>query len=184
MLLIALLVMLSAFTGFLHAVEPMGGQILAAMSLLDPGMTRIWVSAGAWECQFAVYRALSSRVLVLGTASTTGALDLELRVLLPEYLAPAFLAIGLAPQHITGLMTLFFGPISIDLGRRWGQPARWAWLQLSAHPRLSLMVGIQDINGQFVPSVGWRLFPTGSASWDIELAVASNEMRLTVGGVF
>lgn len=181
--LITALFLLTASLIAVQAAEPMGGQPLAAMPILEQGMTQLRASVGRTECQLSISRALSAHVFVLGTASTNGTLDASLRLLAPINLAPVFLAIELTPQQVTGLMTLFFGPVSIDLGRSWFAPSRWAWFQLVVHPRLSLVVGAQQTLGRTVPRVGWRLFPTGSASWEVELTVAPDEMRLTFGGV-
>lgn len=180
--IMALLLIAASFT-VLRAAEPMGGHPLAAMPILDQGMTQLRASVGISGCNLAIRRALRPHVLVLGAASTSGELDASLRLLLPINLAPAFLAVELSPQRVTGLMTLFFGPVSIDLGRSWFEGSRWAWLQLVVHPRLSLVVGAQQTSGSMSPRVGWKVFPTASASLQIELTVARDEMKVTMGAV-
>jgi len=82
-------------------------------------------------------------------------------------LAPAFLGIEIGPARITGLLTIFLGPVSIDLGRTWFHPERWAIVQLSMHPRLTAFLAVDEAAEWFLPSVGFRLFPLASARWEL-----------------
>lgn len=122
-------------------------------------------------------------MVVRGSAGTSGSFDLRVRWLPPLELAPAFLAVELSPRSVTGLMTLFFGPVAVDLGRTWFEPSRWALIQWVVHPKLAMIVGgVQEL-GRIMPQVGWRLFPTGSARWEVGMMFERNGIKLSLGGI-
>ena len=163
--------------------ESVSAKLLAAMPILETAMTQVEVWTTSNDLSLSVSRAILPSVVVRGTASTTGLFDLQVRVLAPLQIAPAFLAIELAPNRVTGLMTLFFGPVSIDLGRTWFEPSRWVFVQLVVHPRLTMVFGGIEQFDAIAPCVGWRLFPTASAQWEIDMLFNGNEIRLSVGGI-
>jgi hypothetical protein len=146
-------------------------------------MTKVTLSADSTGFQVAADRAIGSHVLVRGAAGTRGAYDLSARLLAPLDLAPAFFAVEVGTSGLTGLMTVFFGPVSIDLGRTWFDPVRWALVQLVVHPRLSLVFGGAQQSGPFLPQIGWRFFPTGTARWEIAAMLQQGVIRLSLGGV-
>ena len=162
--------------------EPVSAKLLAAMPMLETAMTQVEAWTTSNDLSLSVSRAILPSVVVRGTACTSGLLDFQVRVLAPLQIAPAFLAIELAPNRVTGLMTLFFGPVSIDLGRTWFEPSRWAFVQLVVHPRLTMVFGGIEQFDAIAPCVGWRLFPTASAQWEIDMLFNGNEIRLSVGG--
>ncbi len=112
-------------------------------------------------------RAATPHVLVSGSAALGHDLDLAVRWLPVLDLAPVFLGIEIGPARVTGLITVSLGPASIDLGRTWFQPERWAIVQLSMHPRLTAYLALEEAADRFRPSVGCRLFPLASARWEL-----------------
>ena len=164
-------------------LDPIANRFLAAMPLMERGTTQIAISAASTDFSAIVSRAITPRVLVRGSASTRGALNLCARLLAPVELAPAFLAIELDPRSVTGLMTLFFGPVVIDLGRTWFEPAHWALGQWVVNPHLTIVIGGIQRSGAFEPHAGWRLFPTGSAQWEVGMMFERNEITLSFGGI-
>jgi hypothetical protein len=164
-------------------MEPIATKLLAAMPILESSMTQIIAGAASDEFHLSVSRAILPRVVVRAEASTTGPFDLNVRFLAPLQVAPAFLAVEVGPKRVTGLMTLFFGSVSIDLGRTWFEPSRWAFVQLIVHPRLTMVVGGIQQSEAVVPLVGWRLFPAASAQWEIDMLFSGSEIRLSVGGI-
>jgi len=164
-------------------VEPIETKLLAAMPILEHGMTRMIMGMGPGELDLSVGRAAFSRVVVRAEAGSAGRFDLNIRLSAPpNLLAPAFFAVEVDSQSVTGFMTLFFGPVSIDLGRTWFKPSRWALAQLIVHPRLTMVVGGIQESKLIVPVVGWRIFPSASVQWEIDMLFAGSEMRLSVGG--
>ncbi|MFC2095765.1 hypothetical protein ACFLSW_04935 [Candidatus Bipolaricaulota bacterium] len=164
-------------------IESVPVRFLAALPILDRGMTQITLSNTPAGSTLSVNRSIASHILVRGTAGTSTPLDLSVRLLAPLELAPVFLAVELAPTRVTGLMTLFFGPVSIDLGRTWFEPARWALVQLVVHPRLTWVMGGVQESERIVPQVGWRLFPTGSARWEVGMMFARERVCLSFGAM-
>jgi len=157
-------------------------KLLAAMPILQPTMTQVRCTVSK-DVDLSVNRAITPRVVIGGSASGAGIFDLRVRLLAPLQMAPAFLAIELSPHRVAGLMTLFFGPVSIDLGRSWFESSRWALVQLAVHPRLCMVFGgIQQLD-VVVPQAGWRLFPAASAQWEIDVMFTGREIRLSVGGI-
>jgi hypothetical protein len=181
--LAVLLLLATSLMALAEGSEPLSAKLLAAMPVLELSMTHLTIGAGSNDLLLSVSRAILPNVVVRGIASTSGLFDLHLRVLAPLQLAPAFLAIELSPTRVTGLMTLFFGPVSVDLGKTWFEPSRWALIQLVVHPRLTMVIGGIEQSDAITPCVGWRLFPTASAQWEIDMLFNGNEIRLSVGGI-
>ena len=181
--LIVALFLLSVPSILTVGVESIESTFLAAMPILEASMTKITVSSGPSGCHLSVSRAILPRLIIRAEARTSGPFDLTVRLLAPFQVAPAFLAIEVAPRRVTGLMTLFFGPVSIDLGRTWFEPSRWAVAQLMVHPRLTMVVGGIQQSEAIVPFAGWRFFPAASAQWEIDTLFSSSEFRISVGGV-
>lgn len=163
--------------------ESIANKLLAAMPVLENAMTQVELWTASSDLHLSVSRAILPSAVIRGTVGIRGVFDLQARVLAPLQLAPAFFAVELAPNRVTGLMTLFFGSVSLDLGKTWFEPSRWAFAQLVVHPRMTLVFGgIQQVEA-VVPHVGWRWFPTASAQWEIDMLFTWNEVRLSVGGV-
>jgi len=182
-MLIVALFLLSLNSILTFGVESIESKLLGAMPILESSMTRITVSSGPSGSHLSVSRAILPRLIVRAEAATSGPFDLTVRLLAPFQVAPAFLAIEVSPRQVAGLMTLFFGPVSIDLGRTWFEPSRWAVAQLMVHPRLTMVVGGIQQSEEIVPFAGWRLFPAASAQWEIDALFSSREFRISVGGV-
>ena len=158
-------------------------KLLAAMPILETGMTQMIMGMGSDELDLSIGRAVFPRVVVRAEAGSAKPFDLNIRLTVPPQLfAPAFFAVELAPTSVTGLMTLFFGPVAIDLGRTWFEPSRWALAQLIVHPRLTMVVGGIEESEIIVPLVGWRIFPSSSARWEIDMLFTGREIRVSVGG--
>jgi hypothetical protein len=181
-LLVVLALASSAPAAWATGTSPVFVDLLAAMPILEPGMTQIglaWTAAGVGV---SIGRVVGSNLLVRGQADMSGRYDLALRVLAPLEIAPAFLAVEVAPGRLTGLMTLFFGPVSMDLGRSWFNPERWLLIQCVVHPRLTLVAGGWQEAGVIRPYVGWRMFPAATAQWEIDMLFGGAGVRLSVGG--
>jgi hypothetical protein len=163
--------------------ESITSKLLAAMPVLGNATTQVEFWTASNDFHLSVTREILPGVLIRGTAGTRTRFDLQARVYSPIQLAPAFFAVELAPNRLTGLMTVFFGSGSIDLGRTWIEPSRWAFVQLFAHPRMTLVFGGIQQSAKVVPHVGWRLFPTASAQWEMAMLFTWNEIRLSVSGV-
>jgi len=181
--LTVLFVSIGGLTTCAEALDPISAKLLAAMPIIERGMTQIVLLPTSTGFHLSVNRAITSHIHVQGSAGTSGSFDLRMRVLAPLELAPAFLAVELGPRSVTGFMTLFFGPVVVDLGRTWFEPARWALAQLVVHPRLTMVVGGVQQSEKITPQVGWRLFPTGSARWEIGMMFGRNGIKLTFGGI-
>ena len=181
--LAVLLLLAASLMALAEDSEPISAKILAAMPVLEPSMIHLTLGVGSNDLLLSVSRAILPNVVARGTANTSELPDLLIRFLAPFQLTPAFLAVELSPTRVTGLMTLFFGPVSIDLGRSWFQPARWALIQLVVHPRLTMVIGGVEQSDAMAPYVGWRLFPTASAQWEIDMLFNGTEIRLSVGGI-
>ena len=166
-----------------EALYPISAKLLAALPVMEQGMTQIALSPTSSGFHLSVNRAITPHFQLRGVAGTSGSFNLCLRLLAPLELAPAFLAVELDPGSVTGLMTLFFGPISIDLGRTWFEPVRWALVQWVIRPRLTMIIGGVQQSEKIMPQVGWRLFPTGSARWEIGVMFERNGIKLTFGGI-
>jgi hypothetical protein len=178
------ILMLVALGGRLACgTESITSKLLAAIPVLGNAATQVDVWTASNDFHLSVSREVWPGVLIRGTAGTRSQFDLQARLYAPLQLAPAFLAVELAPNRVTGMMTLFFGSASLDLGRTWIEPSRWAFLQLVAHPRMTLVFGGIQKASIVVPHVGWRLFPTASAQWEIDMLFTWNEIRLSVSGV-
>ncbi len=163
--------------------ETVETKLLAAMPILETGMTQMILGRGSDELDLSIGRAVFPRVVVRAEAGSAGPFDLNIRLFAPPQLfAPAFFAVELNPHSVTGLMTLFFGPVSIDLGRTWFEPSRWALAQLIVHPRLTMVVGCIQESKLIFPLVGWRIFPSASAQWEIDMLFTGKEIRVSVGG--
>lgn len=178
-----LFVLIGCVTTCAVASEPISAKFLAAMPIMERGMTQIALSPTSTGFHLSVNRAIASHIHVRGSAGTSGSFDLRVNLLAPLELAPAFLAVELGPRSVTGLMTLFFGPVIVDLGRTWFEPARWALIQWVVHPRLTMVIGGVQQSEKITPQVGWRLFPTGSARWEIGIMFERNGIKLTFGGI-
>ena len=181
--LAVLVLMAVGSTTCAEGLEPIAAKLLAAMPIMERGMTQIAISTGSTESQVVVSRAIAPYALVRGSADTSGSLGLCVRLLAPLELAPAFLAVELDSRRVTGLMTLFLGPVSIALGRTWFDPSRWMLVQLVVHPRLTMVIGGIQQSGKIEPQVGWRLFPTGSAQWEVGMMFERHEIKLSFGGI-
>ena len=177
------LLYIGILTWLMLPVSALAGQYLAAMPILEQGMTQLAVSMQSTDIEASITRAVSSFTSVCGMAATSGRLDLSVRLVAPWELAPAFFALEMTPRRVTGLMTLFFGPVSLDLGRSWVETSRWAWVQLVVHPKLTLVAGGTFSEQRLSPHIGWRLFPTGSASKEIRVVFGQDGMVFSVGGV-
>ena len=183
MWLIALFLLMGSLSACAEIQAPISAKLLAAMPIMEQGMTQIVLSPTATGLHVSVDRAITSHIHVRGSADTSGSLDLRINLLAPLELAPAFLAVELGPASVTGLMTLFFGPVVVDLGRTWFEPARWALVQWVVHPRLTMVIGGVQQSEEIAPQVGWRLFPTSSARWEIGIMFERNGIKLTFGGI-
>ena len=181
---LAVLVLLAVgWTTCAESLDPIATKLLAAMPIMERGMTQGVLMTTTTDFHLSVSRAIMPHVLVRGAAgATSDSFNLCVRLLAPLELAPAFLAVELDSKRVTGLMTLFFGPVAIDLGRTWFDPARWAWIQFVVHPRLTMIIGGLQQSEVITPQVGWRLFPTGSAQWEIGMMFGRNGIRLSFGG--
>ena len=146
----------------------------AALPTLPAGASELAASMGRDGIDVSFSRVLSSHLLVTGAAASGGDLDLSVRWLLPLDLVPVFVAVELAATHVTGLMTLFLGPVSLDLGRSWFATERWAIVQLSMHPRLTAVLALEASTARLLPSLGWRLFPLASARWELGLQLGTS----------
>lgn len=166
-----------------ETLDPISAKLLAALPIMERGMTQVALSPTSSGFNLSVNRAITSHSQVRGIAGTSGSFDLCLRLLAPLELAPAFLAVELGPRSVTGLMTLFFGPVSIDLGRTWFEPVRWALAQWVVHPQLTMIIGGLQQSEKITPQVGWRLFPTGSARWEIGMMFGRNGIKFSFGGI-
>ena len=166
-----------------ETLDPISDKLLAALPIMEQGMTQIALSPTPTSFHLSVNRAITSHFQLRGVAATSGSFDLCLRFLAPLGLAPAFLAVELGPRSVTGLMTLFFGPVSIDLGRTWFEPVRWALAQWVVHPQLTMIIGGLQQSEKITPQVGWRLFPTSSARWEIGMMFGRNGIRFSFGGI-
>ena len=178
-----LIVLIGCSTTCAEILDPVSYRLLAAVPIMQRGMTQITLMPASTGFQLSVSRAIASRIVVQGVADTRSSFDLRLRLLAPLDLAPAFLAVELNPTCVTGLMTLFFGPVSIDLGRAWFEPARWALIQMVVHPRLTMVLGGVQQSEEIISQVGWRLFPTGSGQWEIGMMFGRDGIKLTFGGI-
>jgi len=181
--LIALVMLIGGSTTCAETSDPISTKLLAAMPVMERGMTQIALSPTSTGFHLSVSRAITSNIHVRGSAGTSGSFDLRMTLLAPLELAPAFLAVEMGPTSVTGLMTLFFGPVVVDLGRTWFEPARWALVQWVVHPRLTMVIGGVQQSEKITPQVGWRLFPTGSARWEIGIMFERNGIKFTFGGI-
>ena len=180
---IAILIFVAFGSHLACGIESITSKLLAAMPVLGNATTQVEIWRASNDFHLSVSREILPGVLIRGTAGTCARFDLQARLYAPLQLAPAFLAVELAPNRVTGMMTLFFGSASLDLGRTWIEPSRWAFLQLVAHPRMTLVFGGIQQAAMVVPHVGWRLFPTASAKWEMDMLFSWNEIRLSVSGV-
>ena len=73
-----------------EGLGPIATKLLAAMPIMEQGMTQLAISTGTTESQVVVSRAIAPYALVRGSASTSGSLGLCVRLLAPLELAPAF----------------------------------------------------------------------------------------------
>lgn len=176
-----LVLLASGWTVYAQDLAPVANKLLAAMPIAEQGMTHIAFSANLADLQLSLSRAVSSHVLVRGSANIIGSLDLVVRLLAPLEFPPVFLAVELGWEQVTGLITLFFGPIIIDLGRTWITPSRWALIQIVTHPCLTIVIGGSQHSGKIEPQVGWRLFPTGSAQWEVGMMFGRDGISLSLG---
>lgn len=166
-----------------ETLDPISYKLLAAVPIMQRGMTQITLLPASTGFHVSVSRAIASHIVVRGVVGTRGSFDLRLRLLAPLELAPAFLAVELSPRNVTGLMTLFFGPVAVDLGRMWFEPARWALIQWVVNPQLTMVLGGVQQSEKIIPQVGWRLFPTSSGRWEVGMMFGRDEIKLTFGGI-
>ncbi len=155
----------------------------AAMPILERGMTRITTCSDGMSGELELERAITSHLSITGVADTTGLVDLSVCLRAPWQLAPAFLAMELSPRRITGLMTIYFGPVSIDLSRSWLDPARVAIVQWVVDPRWTLVLCASERFGQIAPGIGCRLFPKESGNWELGVSLSTRGVRFWAGGV-
>lgn len=154
------------------------------MIFLPSGGTRFDVVGDPGSAVARIERVLTPRIAVGASADTVGALDLEAKVVVLENLAPIFLAAVLGTDGIGLLSTLFFGPVQVDWGRRWGgTPGRWGSAQLAASPYLSMLIGVEAVGSGIEPFLGFRIFPLGSTQWEIGLSARRDRFCLSIGGV-
>jgi hypothetical protein len=155
----------------------------AAMPILERGRTQVALSSGPSGLRLSVDRVVTSHIHVTGIADGRGGVDLRLRLLAPLELAPAFLAVELAPTRVAGLMTVYFGPVSFDLGRSWFDRARWVAVQCVVDPRCTLVISAVQRLTEIAPSIGCRLFPEASGRWEIGVLLGVRRIGIWLGGV-
>ncbi len=183
LILICMIALIGFAAGAAHAKSIDANDFNAAMPILESGQSRVTLSSDLSGFRLSVDRAITSYVHITGIADASGVPDLRLRLLAPLELAPAFLAVELAPTRVTGLMTVYFGPVSFDLGRSWFDAARWVAVQCVVEPRWTLVISAVQRLGEITASIGARLFPEASGRWEIGVLVDVRRIGIWVGGV-
>jgi hypothetical protein len=149
----------------------------------DPGRTSLSfrVREVGWEASIA--RAVTARLEISATASPDHLFDLEARFLVIKDLLPLNVAVDGAAGRVRLLATLYLGPVHIDAGRTWGRgPCRWGTVQLSAHPALCLLVGLEERIGRVAPIAAIRWYPGKAGLWGISVLIRREGLEILVGG--
>jgi hypothetical protein len=158
-------------------------HFFGAMPIVSRGTSVASSWATGTDAGLSFTRAIDPHVLMTGSITAQSSLDLRLCLKAPLELAPAFLALELSPSRMTGLMTLFLGPVALDLGRTWFDPVRWVIVQVAVHPQLTLFVMGEERGGRILPYAGFRWFPEETARWEIGFRGGS-EAEIWLGGSF
>jgi len=156
----------------------------SAMILAPPGATRL---DAAWEKgsgSARLVRIVTPRLEVGASWSARGVFGFGGKLVVVEAIVPLIVAATLGTEGIGVVSTLFFGPVRVDWGRAWGEAAcRWATVQLSARPEISMLLGVDAGRRRPEPFAGVRLFPAGHGLWELDLAVWRGGIRLAAAGV-
>jgi len=117
------------------------------------------------------------------TASEESLFDPYLKLAVVRDLIPVNASIQLGLDRWLVLSTWRLGPVQVDWGRAWGQPAgRWAVATFSAFSWGSVIVGVEAIGGAIRSVIGVRIYPGRSRMWGISLIGNGSGVQLTVGG--
>jgi hypothetical protein len=149
----------------------------------DPGRTTVSFGVSEAGCRASIARTVASRLEISATVSEERLFDLGARVVLIEDLGPLSVATAAAAGRLSLLSTLLLGPVHVNLGRTWGDDnARWATLELSPHPRLSLLVGLEGRTGRAGAVAAIRWYPGRTGLWGLSLLIRRAGAEIRVGG--
>ncbi len=152
--------------------------------MLPSGATRVDVVCSPSGPSVHVRRAVMPWLEADVAVCTADLFRFGIQAVLVTELAPLVVSAMLRTDGIGMISTLFMGPVRIDWGRSWGtQTYRWGSIQLSAGPRLSMLVGIDASAADVEPFVGMRVFPGEHALAEIGISIRRNVVRVSVGGV-
>ena len=153
-----------------------------AESIGDRGLTgyRLSFSPGTGP-SLQVGRAITARLDLWMTTSSSDPFSLEVRALLVDHLGPLNLSLDLSQDGITLLSALFLGPVEIDWGRIFGASGkRWATITTSPNQWYSFSLGVEH-ETRYSILAALRLFPR-QGLWGLSICYRGGEWGASFGG--
>jgi len=140
----------------------------------------LWGRSSVTGWQIHVRRSLLPRLDIAARIAAESPFALEARALIARDLLPLQISTSVGPGYVSLRATLLLGPVHIDYGRSWGlDTPRWGAVTLSANAWMALFAGWEALTG---PLVGIRIFPSGTASWEVALIFCDGRIGLGIGG--
>jgi len=128
-------------------------------------------------------RAITDRLDLWMTTSSSDLFSLEVRALLINRLGPLNLSLALSQDGITLLSALLLGPVRVDWGQTLGwDEKRWMMITASKTQWFSLVLGLEhSVRYSFLGGV--RLFPRGGY-WGLSILMQEQRWTISTGGIF
>jgi len=152
-----------------------------AESIGDRGLTgyRLNFSPGPGP-SLQVGRAITDRLDLWMTTSSSDLFSLEVHALLVDHLGPLNLSLDLSRDGLTLLSALFLGPVEIDWGRIFGASGkRWAMITTSPNQWYSFSLGVEH-ETRYSLLVALRLFPRQGV-WGLSICYRGGEWGASFG---
>jgi len=148
------------------------------------GSTAFRCDLGADEWRAVVSRSISSRVGVFAYVGRLVPWDLALQLNLVMEQPMVHLAVQASTRGMDLLATLDFGPVLVEGGRHWfGETERWARLEFSPHPQLTMVLGVTARSDRLVPFAGFEYFAPRTRTWGLSLFTGEANLWLAFEAV-
>ena len=155
-----------------------------AVSLGNPGRSYIQIRAPGEGLTLSIGRAVMPSIDVVVRISAQAPFSPLLHVMLLKDLGPLSIAVNVDYDGLCVMVGLFFGSVRIDWGRTIGhEEEKWAAFTVSLEQRLSVIIGLEAIEGTISFLSGLRLF-SADGSWAGSVLFHHRQLELSLGGYF
>lgn len=142
--------------------------------------TSLWGRSSGTGWQVHVQRSLLPRLDIAARITPQSPFALEARALIVKDLLPLQVSTSVGPGYVSLHAAVLLGPVHIDYGRTWGLDNQlWGAVTLSANARMALFAGWEIRTG---PLAGVRIFPSGTALWEVTLIFCDGRVGVGIGG--